>query len=147
MKKKTDCNECRKRPDCNALCATMDRRVRSVEHHFRGEEILVTPAAVTALFMKNGRRTIADLGVEEIGPSDIRVIPGLTTRQLRVLTMSLAGRMTNREIAGRLGLNQSTAGECLLNARRKARRYLEAYLRTQTRGGRPIRYGWGKKAR
>jgi DNA-binding CsgD family transcriptional regulator len=146
MRKEITCKECVERSVCRKLCPAIEVLVRREEHHFRGEEILVPPTVIAAIFASRKAGSVADLISNDVRPAEVRVIPGLTARQLRVLTMNIAGRKSHRAIGRSLGLNQSTVGDYIMAARRKARRFLEEYLRAERRKGKPPEGASGKQA-
>lgn len=129
------CSRCAKRTKCRSLCHEVSELLRKEERHFQGREVLVCPTTITAIYSSRHPVNLAEMSVERVTLPELRVIPGLTRRQMAVLELAVVELESQRAIAARLGLCQSTVGEHLNAARRKARRYLDARLN----GGRQTR--------
>ncbi len=134
-REKTCCWGCPKRATCTKPCPPVEELLAKDVHHFQGREILVGPLVIDQVFSGDPAHRLAEYVGEDVRPREVKKIPGLTDRQLRVLTMTISGHRSQREIARSLGLCQSTVGEHLMAARRKARRSLEEQLRARRRGG------------
>jgi DNA-directed RNA polymerase specialized sigma24 family protein len=144
MRREIICSKCEKRSGCKSPCRALADVLRREEKHFQGREILVSPATITSIFANGNATSLADFITEEVHESEIRIIPGLTDRQMRILTMSVVDRKSHRTIAKTLGLNQSTVGEHMIAARRKARRFIEESVRAKKWAKKPAP-GLGEK--
>jgi DNA-directed RNA polymerase specialized sigma24 family protein len=133
MDKHINCASCMRRPDCVKACVSLESALRREEVYFRGREILVAPTTINAIYSSRQVLPFTDMIRSEVSTHEVLQIPGLTDRQLRILKMGLVQNKSQRTIARSLGLSQSTVGEHLAAARRKARRYLEETLRRQRR--------------
>ncbi|MCB9490171.1 MAG: winged helix-turn-helix transcriptional regulator [Deltaproteobacteria bacterium] len=120
------CVRCEKRDRCRVPCAKLASLLAEETHHLQGREILVGPATMNLMLTNERVTALADMTGPGLRRRDLDEVPGLTDLQRRVLAMAVVDRRTQRQIAGKLGLSQSTVHEHMAAARRKVRNYLEA---------------------
>ncbi|MBZ0274265.1 hypothetical protein K8I61_19675, partial [bacterium] len=114
MNAPTTCLSCPSRPTCRSLCALMERRASQDMRHLRGEEVLMAPDGIARVSRRRGADAMRDLVRDAVEIEDLRRIPGLTGKQIRILAMHFVDGKSYRDIGDALGLNQSTIGEHVL---------------------------------
>ncbi|MCZ7583751.1 MAG: tetratricopeptide repeat protein [Deltaproteobacteria bacterium] len=147
------CAGCVKRTGCRAMCAPLAAELERITHHLGAREVLMEPSALAGMAEAEEAGPWADAVHELVDRALIEGLPGLTVKQLAVLSMTLAEGATTREIAERLRLPQSTVCDNLKRARRIARRHLRGQFHARrrvlekrwSRGRGKARTGWYEK--
>ncbi len=125
-KKEISCLHCVKRATCVKACLLVEKILSAEQKHFQGREILVSPHIITAIYAGAQAPSLREMTGDKLNEADLKMIPGMTMRQKSVLRMTFVEEMSQRAIARRLGISQTTVGEHLMAARKKVRSFLNA---------------------
>ncbi len=127
MDQKTfSCSNCPNRPTCVQVCPRVEEILAKEQRNFEGREVLVEPYVIAAIYAKGYAPALRDMSVEKLRCADLQVVPGMTGRQFNILRMTYVDGQSQRAIARRLGISQTTVGEHLHAARKKVRVYIHA---------------------
>lgn len=115
------CKDCSRRAFCRAPCARLAAELKAVTGKSHRGERLVSPEFIQIIF---GRRTVVTLA--ELQPSGLdeqaeHLLAGLTPGQREALLLLLAESLSERQIAGRLGLSKTAVHKRLAAGRLRLR--------------------------